>query len=92
MGTEYSDKLLKTVTDHLETDELTCYFDYEGYNWRADYNSIYNPDGNRQRYLHNITVYEPDVFKGVLLSWINSAKQNGQDYKADQAVYDRFFG
>jgi len=92
MGADYSDKLLKNVIDHFETDELTYYFEYEGYYWRADYNSIYNPDGNRQRYLHNITVYEPDVFKGVLLSWINSAKQNGQDYKADQAVYDRFFG
>lgn len=86
--TEYSDELLKTINDYQSTNEITVYFEYDGYYWRLDFGNLYA----NYRYLHGITVYETDVLEGRLLSWINSYKENKMDYREYQEIYDRFFG
>ena len=90
--TEYSDALLNIVNGYLSADEFTAYFEYGGCYWRANFYNDYAGDLKYNRYLYNVTVYQPDVFKGTLLNWINSLKENNMDCTEDQQVYDKFFG
>lgn len=89
---EYSDELLDIVNDYLLTEELKAYFEYNGYYWHVYFYSDYAGDLKYNRYLYTVSVYEPDVLKGRLLSRINSSEQNSMDYKKDKEIYDRFFG
>jgi hypothetical protein len=87
-GVKYTTELLNAVNEHMSNNVYSAYFEYDGLYFVPMYSTMY---GN-YKYLHGISVYEPDVLKGRLISWINNYKEIGLDYTKYQEIYDKYFG
>ena len=85
---KYTTELLNAVNEHMSNNVYSAYFEYQGLYFTPMFSTMYA----NYKYLHGISVYEPDVLRGRLISWINNYKEIGLDYTKYQEIYDKYFG